>query len=365
MRAVPLLRAPLRLAWVHDSGLSVPVVSKSVTYLRVDHGCVARDSDTGEELWKFRPHGVVSGAAFARGDEVFLYTDREFEDTRPGNRVSLTLADERTGQVKGSAPLRGQQIVGDSVVLNTYSEILVWSWSRARMIWKKDFGEDSGNDAMRVGCTGDRLIRGQRNGAVVCVALETGEKIWEISVADLYKDKVARDPGCVMTDFFFFGDLVVFSTMGHSLGISLETGRTVWRTRKHITLRGYLGDRIHGTQAGTLDPYTGDYDLGPGLENPPGPSKRLLGFLDSLQTSTHVFESASNGSVHAWDRMTGKHVWGMKLKGAKGGYGLKIAYGRLYYVSATQQTYCLEEVNPSEVASPGTAEKESEVRKEA
>jgi outer membrane protein assembly factor BamB len=285
---------------------------------------------------------------------VFLYTDRDPDDARPGNRVSLSRADERTGRIKSKVPFRGE-IFGDYVIARRLGSVTVGSWSQARVIWKKDFGDDYRNEAMRAGWTGDRLIWGQRNGAVVCVALATGEKIWEISVADLYKDKVARDPGYVMTDFFFFGDLAVFSTMGHTLGISLKTGRTVWRTPMQDVLRGYLGDRIYATRAGTLDPYTGKYEFGPRLESPPGFNWKRAGFLEDVQTSTHVFGAANNGSVHAWDRMTGKHVWGMKLKGAKGGYGLKIAYGRLYYVSATQQTYCFEEVNPSELASPDTA----------
>lgn len=355
MRAMPILRPPLRLAWVHESARSVPVVSRSVTFLSsLGNGCVARDSHTGEELWKFRPRGVGAGAESARGDDVFLYTDRDLDDTKPGNRASLSRADERTGRIKSKIPFRGE-IFGEYVISNVISSIAVGSWSQGGVIWSKNVSDDYQTSVMRAGWTGDRLIWGQRNGAVVCVVLATGEKVWEISVADLYKDKVARDPGCVMTDFFFFGDLVVFSTMGHSLGISLDTGRTAWRTPQNITLLGYLGNRIHGTHAGTLDPYTGKYDLGPPLESPPGLNRERFGFLKHLPTSTHVFGAANNGSVHAWDRITGKHVWGMKLKGAKGGYGLKIAYGRLYYVSATQQTYCLEEVNPSEVASPDTA----------
>jgi len=355
MRAMPILRPPLRLAWVHESARSVPVVSRSVTFLSsLGNGCVARDSHTGEELWKFRPRGVGAGAESARGDDVFLYTDRDLDDTKPGNRASLSRADERTGRIKSKIPFRGE-IFGDYVISNVISSIAVGSWSQGGVIWSKNVSDDYQTSVMRAGWTGDRLIWGQRNGAVVCVALATGEKIWEISVADLYKDKVVRDPGCVMTDFFFFGDLVVFSTMGHSLGISLDTGRTVWRTPRNIALLGYLGDRIHGTGTGSLDPCTGDFDLGPGLERPTVARKRPWGFLKDAQSSTHVFSCANSGSVHAWDRKTGKHVWWMELKGAKGGYGLKIAYGRLYYVSATQQTYCLEEVNPSEVASPDTA----------
>lgn len=350
------LEPPLFMAWKCFQGrrADAPLARNGLSLLSsANDSCLALDTSTGRQVWEYRStlKNRGTGPLFLTGSEVAVYVNA-LPGKGDAKRIDF-LSIETGGMVRSvdRGSRMNMEVVDNLVVSGSVRELECWSIQTGDKLWYLDFGRNLNQWMLDEPFYADSevIVFGLQGGGVRCIRTRTAEPVWETSVADF---RIGEHPDVVGGQMERFDSVLAIPMSGHTVGISIETGERLWVIdRRVLHGRPRSGDRLFMGLTdgwGWLDPRTGKFHSLPRLENPPG----FLRFCGGgwLISSTHYFQ-ALWGWIDAWDRDTGKLVWSGQATGGQGYLSrspMTVADGRLYYRDSTYNTYCFEEIEPSD-----------------
>jgi outer membrane protein assembly factor BamB len=330
----------------------VPFVADGLVVMsNVERGISAYDEDTGHLRWKTEEE---CSPALIHGSLILALERGEHPQLR----------DLHAGTIVAPAPLGvggggGWAVgAGDRILDGVTGREWCYSVSERAVVWRRADGAPTPSG--QFAADEQRLINGVRNGSIRCLAVDSGERLWEASVADLsyyIRNLEKTFPGHVDGPFHILDGSAIFNVPEHVVCVSMDTGerRWAWRAEGAPYIReGFLYGAWYYVllEAGglrVLSPATGrleqSFDLSARLAQHI-PSARVTSPL--LVSETHIWTGSWQGYVVAFDRRTGDVDWYYRPDDALSteftGSAFVVANGRLYYGDNTYQHYCLKEL---------------------
>lgn len=228
--------ANLRRQWSVDIGNGqgdnyteiTPVIDSGVIYAASENGNVAAiDISSGDEIWRIRFDGVITGGVGAGSGVVMFATES----------AELVVLNQADGSVKWQSSVTSEilsapQTNGDVIVAQSVDDKLValdFETGERRWIYETTQPALTLRGSSKPVITSDAVIAGFSNGTLVAVSPEDGVYIWEERVAvpegDYDIDRVIDVDGDLLLDG---GRILAASYQGNLMAFEVTTGRIVW-----------------------------------------------------------------------------------------------------------------------------------------
>jgi len=205
-----------------------PAIDNGVIYAASENGNVAAiDLSSGNEIWRTRIEGVITGGVGAGRGLVMLATES----------AELIVLDQADGELRwrhgvSSEVLSAPQTNGDIVVAQSVDDKLVAlsvEDGEQRWIYETTQPALTLRGSSKPVITTDSVIAGFSNGTLVAVAARDGVFRWEERVAvpegDYDIDRVIDVDGDLLLDG---GRILAASYQGNLMAFEVTTGRIVW-----------------------------------------------------------------------------------------------------------------------------------------
>lgn len=317
----------------------IPFVHEGEVFVTTRYGTQVLSERTGETL------RTEKAFACAAGDEVLWFA---------------------SGQHRyGAQPLTGRAIEGEAgadylvqgkYVITLGIGVACLDLEAGRELWHRENKHDSTWSALP-GLSASRVVYGEQDGAVTCVALEGGSEVWRHSVSDLPWFSNVETKGFPTGTIAIYNDVAIVQVRGRwVVGLDLRTGKRRWihQSKGFVDAHQIDGQYfVIGSPYVVLDPLNGVVLDKAELERPaeiPGKQGGING--PAAVSDTHVYCATHFGEIIAWERQTGKLAGVIKGQGACGSANVArhmlIKNGRLYYADASLSIFCFEEVTPTD-----------------
>jgi len=350
------LAPPLSFVWTRPqrTAMTVPLIDRGLLFLDNEaRGTSAFDEGGGQLRWSSEKPcgpGLVHQSLLLTARAGGLM---QFLDVDTGKLAASLPTDIRGGSWAVS--------VGDCVVSGATGREWCYDVVGRRTVWRHPWKTRIGQ-AGGFGVSERCIVNGVMGGAIRGVSLETGELLWETSVADLayyVLNLGTTEPGQAQGPFRIFGSTTLFNVEHYVVCLSLESGerRWKWGDTSDAVREGFLyGDRYYVlTKLGrlcVLNAATGaqeeSFDLG---DEAARAVDRARVTSPLLVSETHVWTGSWQGYVFAFDRRTGQLSWHYLPEGGMtteiAGNTFVAANSRLYYADGTWRFYCLKETGQS------------------
>src|SRR3546814_404488 len=188
----------------------------------------ALDAETGAVIWKVRPGGPLRGAPTIANDNVYVVTqDNQLFALNPADgSIRWTEAGtvELAGVFGSATPAAAQ---GTVVAGYSSGELTAYRYENGRVVWQDALARTSISTSVSSlsDIDADPVIDNERvyaigpGGRMVALALNTGQRLWEINIARISTPWVAGEWIFVVTD------------QGQLLAVVRSSGRVKWMTQ--------------------------------------------------------------------------------------------------------------------------------------
>ncbi len=278
------------------------------------------DSDTGNQIWSFKPKGEVTGQPASTNNAVFVTSTKN--TCYKVNKQNGAVLWEKSF----NATIRGNiSYADDKVLVGFKSGLLIALESESgNEVWrfKSDKEEPRAYDFFGSAIAEDGyLYIGSADKFIYCLDGKSGKKLWEFETQDWNRSRPI-----IVDKTIFIADL---SGIGYALDISKKTPSLIWKEK--ISDHGFTADLV-GNKQGVLfsdrnmmltsvDPNTGKTQwLHSQLDGTWVNGKFFAaGEISGQQSSPTIVDgilyiASPDGFVNAVDTETGKELWKFETK---------------------------------------------------